>query len=151
MNVRVVPDIAVPHVTMLTDVGAQPSAANRKTLHLFDVIATDSLGHVHIQITATKPNDDEIWLVLELHDARVAGAVQVGLHTASLKQDVRRSVPLSPVPMTEASNKNAAKRRRMSALDCRGRRDSYSYNLRRLSKLLKTRYAKPAEFSTLGW
>gem|GEM_PF-5738184 len=33
----------------------------------------------------------------------------------------------------------------------RARRDSYSYNLRRLSKLLKTRYAKPAEISTLGW
>jgi hypothetical protein len=46
---------------------------------------------------------------------------------------------------------NAAKSRRVRALDWRGRRDSYSYNLRRLSKLLKTRYSKPAEISTLGW
>lgn len=46
---------------------------------------------------------------------------------------------------------NAAKSRRVRVLDWRGRRGSYSYNLRRLSKLLKTRYAKLAEISTLSW
>jgi hypothetical protein len=66
---------------MLIDVGAQPSSGDRETLHLFDVIATDSLGRVHIQITATKPNDNEIRPVLKLNDARVTATVQVALHT----------------------------------------------------------------------
>ena len=81
MERRVVPGVAVPYVTMLTDVGAQPSARNRETLHLFDVIATQSLGGVDIEIAGMKPNDDEIRPVLILHDARIAAAVQVGLHT----------------------------------------------------------------------
>ncbi|MBV9069408.1 MAG: hypothetical protein JO231_11895 [Acidobacteria bacterium] len=81
MDDWVVSDIAVPHITMLRDVGAQSFAGNRETLHFFDVIATDSLSGVRIQITVTKPNDDEIQLVLELHDARVAAEVLIGLHT----------------------------------------------------------------------
>jgi len=96
MDVRVVADIALPHLRMMIDVGAQPSSGNRETIHLFNVIATDSLGRVHIQITATKPNDDEIRPVLKLNDARVAATVQVGLHTVV---EARRSPfrPLSTV------------------------------------------------------
>src|SRR3954447_13628123 len=102
MDVRVVPDIALPHVRMLTDVGAQPPSGNRETLHLFDVIGTDPLGRVHIQITATKPNDDEIRPVLKLNDARVAATVQVRLHTTV---EARRSPfrPLSSVLFTLAA------------------------------------------------
>lgn len=47
--------------------------------------------------------------------------------------------------------KKAAKWAAGERLNWRGRRDSYSYNLRRLSKLLKTRYAKTSKTSTLGW
>jgi hypothetical protein len=58
--------MARPNLGMLIDVGAQPSPVNRETFHLFDSIATDFLDGVHIQITATKPNDDEIRPVLKL-------------------------------------------------------------------------------------
>ena len=71
------------------NVGAEPKkvamlaglvVAAGATLY-FNVIATDSLGRVHIQISTTKPNDDEIRAVLKLNDARVAAPVQVRLHT----------------------------------------------------------------------
>src|SRR5206468_3798201 len=58
--------------------------------------------------------------VLELDDARVAAGVQVGLHTPSLKQEVRRSVPLSPIPSRQWPTKNAAKWRRWMRRDLAG-------------------------------
>jgi hypothetical protein len=91
----VVSDIAVEHITMLSDVGAQSLACNRETLHFFDVTAAQFLRHVYVEIAPIKPDDDEIRLVLELHDARVAAEVLIGLHT---RRESKTSAVWAAVP-----------------------------------------------------